>query len=171
MLQGGRKYGYDNKRKAKVTHLAFWGFFRIYSTLLTHGSQDDNDEVLSFPKILCDLLAEVTIGDLNIIFGATVISHQGEEIIIGNVKKLEFLAVNNGDLHVVSGGRQLFELLAGEDVEGSQVNLGVSVLSSFGGGHINDLARPALNDNVAVLPQRRALQGVGLRGTSIGALD
>lgn len=67
----------------------------------------------------------------------------------------------------MGGGGQIFKLLAGEDVESDKVNLSVTVLSGLGGRHIDDLARTALDDNVTVLPQSRALLGVGGRGTGI----
>lgn len=70
------------------------------------------------------------------------------------------------------GGRgQILELLAGKDVDGDQVDLGVTVLASLGGGHFDDLARAALDDDVTVLPQSRALHGEGGRGASVGALE
>jgi hypothetical protein len=85
--------------------------------------------------------------------------------------ELEFLAGDDGDVHVVGGRRQIFQLLVGEDVEGDQVNLGVTVLASLGGGHFDDLARATLDHDVAVLAQGRALHRVGGRGTGIGALE
>jgi hypothetical protein len=80
---------------------------------------------------------------------------------------LVFLAVDEGDVHVVGGGRKIFKLLAGEDVESDKVDLGVTVLASLGGGHVNDLARAALDDNMTVLAQSRALLGEGGGGTRI----
>ena len=71
----------------------------------------------------------------------------------------------------MGGGAELFKLLGGEDVDGDQVNLGVTVLAGLGGGHFDDLARAVLDDDEAVLPQSRALHGVGLRSTGIGALE
>jgi hypothetical protein len=50
------------------------------------------------------------------------------------------------------------------------VDLGVAVFASLGGGHFHDLARTVLDDDEAVLSQRRALHRVGGRGASIGAL-
>ena len=73
--------------------------------------------------------------------------------------------------------RDILELLSGEDLSGQytqflsslrglqrarsktyvlgdKVDLGVSVLSSLGGGHVDDLARSSLDDDVTVLPQR-----------------
>jgi hypothetical protein len=85
--------------------------------------------------------------------------------------KLELLAGHVGDVHVVGGGRQIFKLLAGEDVDGDQVDLGVTVLSSLGGRHIDDLARAALDHNVAALTQSRALHREGRGSTSIGAVE
>src|SRR5690242_13928748 len=81
------------------------------------------------------------------------------------------LAADVGDVHVVSGGAELFELLGGEDVDGDQVDLGVTVLAGLGGGHFDDLARAVLDDDETVLPQSRALHGEGGGGTGIGALE
>ena len=70
------------------------------------------------------------------------------------------------------GGRaEIFQLLLGEDVDGDQMDLGVTVLSGLGGGHLDDLARAVLDADEAVLPQGRALHGVGQGGTGIGALE
>ena len=64
-----------------------------------------------------------------------------------------------------------YKLLASEDVDGDQVDLGVTVLASLGGGHVDDLARAALDDDVTVLPQGGTLHGKGERSTSVGALE
>ena len=67
--------------------------------------------------------------------------------------------------------RQVFQLLAGEDVDGNDMNLGVTVLASLGGRHFDDLAWATFDDDVTVLPQGRALHGEGLGGTRVGALE
>lgn len=67
----------------------------------------------------------------------------------------------------MGGGAQLLKLLAGEDVDGDQVDLGVTVLASLGGGHVDDLARAVLDADEAVLAQSRALHGEGGGSTSI----
>lgn len=70
------------------------------------------------------------------------------------------------------GGRaKFFELLAGEDVEGNQVDLGVTVLASLGGRHIDDLAGAVLDDDETVLSQGRTLHGVGERSAGIGGVE
>lgn len=71
----------------------------------------------------------------------------------------------------MGGRRQIFQLLVGEDVEGDQVDLGVAVLAGLGGGHFDNFARATLDHDVTTLAQRRALHGVGRRGTGIGALE
>lgn len=85
--------------------------------------------------------------------------------------ELELLAGDVGDVHVVGGGRKILKLLAGEDVDGDQVNLGVAVLASLGGRHVDDLAGAALDDDVTVLAQSRALHGEGERRTGVGGLE
>ena len=85
--------------------------------------------------------------------------------------KLEFTAANVGDIHIVGGRAKVFELLAGKDVDGDEVHLGVAVLTRLGGRHFDNLARAVLDDDEAVLPQSRTLHRVSGRGASIGALE
>lgn len=47
-------------------------------------------------------------------------------------------------IHVVGGWTDIFELLAGEDIDGDHVNLSVTVLSSLRGGHLNNLEKKNL---------------------------
>lgn len=68
-------------------------------------------------------------------------------------------------------GAEILELLASEDVNGDQVDLGVTVLAGLGGGHVDNLARAVLDADEAVLPQSGTLHGVGERGAGIGALE
>lgn len=72
-----------------------------------------------------------------------------EEVIL-DVGELELSAGDVGDIHVVGGWAKLLELLSGEDIDGDQVNLRVTVLSGLGGAHFDDLARTLLNDDVPV---------------------
>jgi hypothetical protein len=85
--------------------------------------------------------------------------------------KLVFLATNVGDIHVVGGWAKFFKLLASEDVDGDEMDLCVAVLAGLGGGHVDDLAGTILDHDEAVLPEGRALHGVGGGGTGIGALE
>jgi hypothetical protein len=89
----------------------------------------------------------------------------------GLTHELVLLAADVGYVHVVGGGAKLFELLGGEDVDGDEMDLGVTVLAGLRGGHLDDLAGTVLDDDETVLPQGRALHGVGGRGAGIGALE
>jgi hypothetical protein len=71
----------------------------------------------------------------------------------------------------VGGGAEIFELFAGEDVKSNEMDLRVAVLASLGGGHVDNLARTALDDDEAVLPQGRTLHRVGGRRAGIDRLE
>lgn len=49
----------------------------------------------------------------------------------------------------MGGWGEILQLLSSENIDGSQVNLSVSVLSGLGGRHVDDLARSSLDDNVS----------------------
>lgn len=142
---------------------------------------------------LGNLVTNLTLGNLDIVLERTIFVHEGEETVVGDVElqmskselsllllrsicasatyKLEFAARDVGNIHVVGGGRKIFKLLAGEDVNGSQVNLGVTVLSSLGGGHVDNLAGTVLDDNETVLTESGTLHGVSGGSTGIGAVE
>jgi hypothetical protein len=80
---------------------------------------------------------------------------------------LVFLSSDNWNIHVVGGWAQLFKLLASEDIDGDQMDLSVTVLSSLRGRHIHDLARTALDNDETVLSQGRALHWESGRCASI----
>lgn len=85
--------------------------------------------------------------------------------------ELVFLAGDIRDIHVVSRGAEIFELLSGEDINSDKMNLGMSVLSSLRGAHLYDFARALFDANETILAKRRALHGIGGGGASIGALE
>ena len=141
-----------------------------------------------FGEELINLVTDFAVRDLNIVLGGTVVGHEGEEAVVSHIEledaisgaesgkkantyELVLLAANVGHVHVVGRWTEIFQLLRGEDVDGDQVDLGVTVLARLGGGHFDNLARTVLDDNEAVLPQSRALHGVRGRGTGIGALE
>jgi hypothetical protein len=70
----------------------------------------------------------------------------------------------------VGGWRQIFQLLTSENVNGHQVDLGVTVLTGLGGGHVDNLTWSALDNNVSVLSQCRTLHWESQSGTGIGGL-
>jgi len=91
--------------------------------------------------------------------------------VFSKTHKLVFPTSDVGDVHVVGGGGEILHLLAGEDVNGDQVDLGVAVLSGLGGGHVDDLAGTALDDNVTVLAESGTLEGEGHGRAGVGGLE
>jgi hypothetical protein len=65
----------------------------------------------------------------------------------------------------VGGGAEILVLSASEDINTDQVDLGVTVLTSLRGGHVDDFARVSLNADKSVLSESRALHGVGGRAS------
>jgi len=147
-------------------------FLGFNGSLLTHGSENDDVGVLLVdPEELVDLLTNFTVGHLDIVLGVTVIVHEGEEIVVGDIKKLVLTTSDVGNVHVVGRGGEIFVLLGREDVDGDQVDLGVTVLSSLGGGHVDNLARAPLDHDEAVLAQSRTLHGVGEGRAGVGGVE
>ena len=140
---------------------------------------------------LVDLVADLTIWDLDVVLLLAVVGQEVEEAILGDVEliqlhqrmpfvvyfsplstyQLVLLATDVRHVHVVGGRGQILQLLAGEQVDGGQVNLGVTVLAGLGGGHVDDLARAVLDHDEAVLAQGGTLHWEGERGTGVGALE
>jgi len=137
--------------------------------LLAHGRNDSHQEILALIEVRLDLLADIALRNTDIILGGAVISHQVEETFI-DVDKLIFITEDVRDIHVVGGRRDIFHFFAGEDVDGYKVDFGVTVLTGLRGGHLNDLAGTALDDDVPVLAKGRALHRERCRGPSIGLL-
>ena len=138
----------------------------VLDLLLTHGSNNANVDLLTLIKGRTDLVTQVTLGHLQIVLGVSVVQQAGAVTLIRDINQTEIGTLDDGDLDVVGGRAQLLELLGGEDVDGDEVNLGVTVLSSLGGGHVNDLARVTLDHNVSALAEGGGLSGGG--GISVG---
>lgn len=68
-------------------------------------------------------------------------------------------------------GTEILQLLVRENVDGDKMDLGVTVLAGLGGRHVDDLARTALDNDVATLPQGRTLHGERRRRAGIGRLE
>jgi hypothetical protein len=85
--------------------------------------------------------------------------------------KLEFLAGNVGNIHIMGRWTKIFELLASKDVNGNEMNFGVAMLAGFRGGHFDNLAGAVLDTDVTVLPQSRALHRIGHGSASIGGVE
>jgi hypothetical protein len=60
---------------------------------------------------------------------------------------LVFLALDHRHLHVVSGRADVLELLVGENVQSHHVHLGMAVLASLRGAHLNNLKQAPVQFN------------------------
>ena len=80
-------------------------------------------------KELVDLIADFTVGNLDIVLGGAIVGHEGEEAVVGDIElqyfsqenhttvaditnELILLAADIGDVHVVGGRAEFFQLLA-----------------------------------------------------------
>jgi hypothetical protein len=134
----------------------------VHGELFAHGSQDNDVGVLLFgAEKLLNLFANLAFGHLDIILGGTIVGHEGQETIVSDVEQLVFTTDDVGDVHVVGGWAEIFQLFAGEDIEGNQMDLGVTVLSSLRGRHVDDLAWAVLDDDETVLSQGGTLERIG----------
>eukprot|EP01137_Pigoraptor_chileana_P000545 Opistho-2@36914 len=139
-------------------------------SLLAHGRKDRHQEVLARLKLLLDLIANLALGKAEVALGLTGVVHQVQEARV-DVDQLVILAADVGDVHVVSRRGQILVLLASEDVNGNQVDLGVAVLAGLRGAHLNNPAGAVLDDHKPVLAQRRALHRERLGRSRIGIIE
>jgi len=150
---------------------SLWSFLASRGLLFAHSGDDGDHQSFIERKFCLDLFAYITVfgRSPHIILSIAVPIHQIQEAIIDGYKFV-FSTLDVGHIHVVGGGTDVFEFLSSEDVDRNQVHLCMPVLASFGGGHINDLARPALDHNMTILPEGTALHREGERGTRGGLL-
>jgi len=149
---------------------ALRGFLEGNRLLLAHGGDDSDNILLGILELivlfqgLLDLFPDLTIRiELHIIFLGC--AEKVEEVIVGNTQKLVFSAGHVRHVHVVGGRTNIFEFFSGKDIDGDEMDFSMSMFTRLGGGHVNDFAGPALDHDVTVLPESRALHGVGERGT------
>ena len=134
--------------------------------LVTHSSDNSNINLLALIEGVTDLISQITLRNLQIILGLSIVQQARAISLIVDINQTEIRTLNLGDLDVMGRGAQILELLTGEDVDGDEVNLSMTVLSSLGGRHLNNLARVTLDDNVSTLAEGGGLSGGG--GISVG---
>ena len=161
---------YVTKRMEVASLLALRSLLEGEGVLLVHGRDNGDHEVLALLELSVDLLTELALRELDVVLRGTVVRHEVKVAVI-NVDELVLAASHVGHVHVVRRGRNVFVLAVGEDVNSHKVHLGVTVLTGLRGRHVDNLARTALDDYVAVLAQGRALLGVRNRGTGVGGLE
>lgn len=109
--------------------------------MIHSGKHSHRESLASFESSL-NLTVESLrdLGKFDILTHLTVLFiKKGAESIGGDVHQRVLLAVHERDVSGVGGGHNIFVLLIGKNINSGEVALGVTVLSSLGGGHINDL--------------------------------
>jgi len=139
---------------------ALGGFLEGDGRFFVHGTNDSDQEILAFIEASLDIFAQVTFGELDVVLGSPVGRHEVEEAVI-NVYDLEFVTLDIRDIHVVGRRADIFKFLPSEDIYGNKVDLGMAMLAGLGGRHVDDLAWAALDNDMSVLAEGRALHRVG----------
>lgn len=122
--------------------------------IVAHSGENSHREGLvgglAILEGLSDLASEVVriLRELNILAGVAILVHQGHESIASDIQQRVLLADDERHLGVVGGGDDILILLSSEDIDGSEVALGVAVLASLGGGNSRHLARVLLDADV-----------------------
>lgn len=132
--------------------LALGSVLERETVLLAHGRDNGDHEVLAVVEGGLDLVSDLTVGDTDVVLGVTVVGHEVKETVV-NVDELVLLTLDVGDVHVVGRGRNVLELLAGEDVDGNKVDLGVTVLTGLGGRHVDDLCEMKMKESARYDPR------------------
>lgn len=138
--------------------------------LLLHGRDDGDHEVLAVLKVVGDLVTKFTLRHLHIVLRRAIVRHQVQVAVV-DVDELVLTTGHVRHIHVVRRGRDVFVLTTREDVRSDKMDLGVTVLAGLRGRHVDNLAWTALDHDVTVLTQGRALLGVGHRSTGVGGLE
>jgi len=147
----------------------FRGLLERDGLLLVHGGDDSDKEIFTVIESRSDLRAKITLWNLNVILRDAIHGHQVKETVV-DVDELVFRTPDIRDIHVVGRGTDIFQFFSSEDVDGDEMNLGMTMLSGLGGRHVHNLAGTALDDDVAVLAESRTLRGEGEGGPSAGLL-
>jgi hypothetical protein len=152
--------------------LSTFGSFLVGNSLLfTHSTDNGDKQFLVCFEVFGDLVAEFSFRSLHIVLNITALIHQAQETVVSDIDQLVFITANVGNIHVMSRGGNIFQLLSGENVNGDKVNLSMTVLASLGGGHFDDFARASLNYDVSIFPESGALHREGGGGPSVGPLE
>ena len=107
-------WGIGRTELARCTH-SLRGLLHSKGVLLSHSGDNGDENLLSVVKHGLDLLADLALGELDVVLGLSVTVHEVEEAVV-DVDELVLVPDNVGDVHVVGGRRQILELLVGEDL-------------------------------------------------------
>lgn len=125
----------------------------VSNDLLDSNSRLDSDHNLALTAVpsISDLIGHSLgeSGKVEIRLLVPSFVHESHLTLLTNVNDLPLALVDNGDGGTVRRGNHIFVLLAGENVGGGEVALGVSVFSGLGDGDVEDFARETLDHHVS----------------------
>ena len=140
----------------------------VHDLVGTHSGDDDDGDFLTFVEGGLDEGVLFGIGGVRelrffVVFGEESVA------IGGDVDEHVLNLLDEGAGEGVRSGGDFFVLLVGEDVDGGDVGLGVTVLSGLGGGKVDNAAREALDADVVTLLEvtSRGGEGVGRAGVDL----
>ena len=110
--------------------------------IVSQSRKDRDGQGLSGLKSGFNFTTEVigVIGELDIFTAVTLVVHEGAEIISGDIDERVLFTHDEGDVGSVGRRNDILVLLSGEDINGREVALGVTVLASLGGRHSGNLS-------------------------------
>ena len=100
-----------------------------------------------------------------------VITHEGAEAIIRNIKNRVLPLGHVRNVDVVGSGANVLVFAVSENINADNVRLGMAVLSGLGGADVSNFARATIDNNVATFANETRLHGKGGGGTGIGSVD
>jgi hypothetical protein len=125
--------------------------------IVTHGTHHTNTVGLARLESCLDFTGKGirVIRELHVLAHVAFLIHEGGVAIGRDIHQGILLAHDVGDVGSVSGGDDIFVLLASENINSGEVALGVAVLASLGSGHSRHLARMLLDTDVPVPKQQQ----------------
>eukprot|EP00413_Alexandrium_margalefii_P048121 CAMPEP_0204605814 /NCGR_PEP_ID=MMETSP0661-20131031/58711_1 /ASSEMBLY_ACC=CAM_ASM_000606 /TAXON_ID=109239 /ORGANISM="Alexandrium margalefi, Strain AMGDE01CS-322" /LENGTH=222 /DNA_ID=CAMNT_0051617083 /DNA_START=150 /DNA_END=817 /DNA_ORIENTATION=- len=130
------------------------------------------DLLLDLLVVLSRLASLDEAGQVQVVLRLAALEQQahGAVTLVG-VQELVLRPLYERDVEVVRRGAQVLKLLAGEDVNGHDVRLGVAVLPSLRGRDLCDLAGVPLDHHVRPLLDLPSLHRVGHGRACVGGLE
>ena len=129
------------------------------TSFFAHRRQNGAQHFPAALKVSPNGLSQTIVGKLDILLHGTIRKKEGKKAIL-DVHQRVLAETNVGDLHVVRRGGHVGELLAREQIDANQIDLGMAVFAGPTGCHVHDLARTSFDDDVSVLAKSGALGGV-----------
>ncbi len=147
----------------------------LSAELLAHAGQAGDEAFLlagleNFLDFVGDVLQVLLLGEVHVGLDLTVLVEELEGGVV-DVEEGVLDSLGDGGVDHVTGVVGALVHLGGEDVLALQDDLGGSVLSGLGGGHIGDLAGVALDHDEGADLQSVGVDLFGLGGTGVGVFE